>query len=248
MLTKCISFSLWGDDPFYCVGAVENTILASKFFPDWDAVFYCDQTVPDFYLREIQNNGGKVVLNRNNKNINYQNTFERFINSLNYDIFITRDTDSRIGSRDVWAVNRWLKSTKIYHSIRDAFCTYNFTPQKIQGGTFGVKVYLDEFKLCERAQQYMKANQTAWEREVDEHFLNNVVYLSNKKNFFIHATQYNNFKDTTELIPMDIPCEYGHYIGQKINPDNTPVLPRYNLRKLRKLKLNGHNTMPITQS
>ena len=34
-MNKVINFSLWGDDPFYTIGAVENAKLALDIYPDW---------------------------------------------------------------------------------------------------------------------------------------------------------------------------------------------------------------------
>ena len=36
---QLITFSLFGDKPLYCVGAVENARLAKEIYPDWTAWF-----------------------------------------------------------------------------------------------------------------------------------------------------------------------------------------------------------------
>ena len=41
-----ITFSLFGDNPLYCVGAVENARLAKEIYPEWIARFYVAQDVP----------------------------------------------------------------------------------------------------------------------------------------------------------------------------------------------------------
>ena len=42
-----ITFSLFGDNPLYCQGAVENARLAKEIYPDWTARFYVAQDVPE---------------------------------------------------------------------------------------------------------------------------------------------------------------------------------------------------------
>ena len=37
---KLITFSLWGQDPKYLVGAIRNAELASEIYPDWICRFY----------------------------------------------------------------------------------------------------------------------------------------------------------------------------------------------------------------
>ena len=56
-----ITFSLFGDNPLYCVGAVENARLAKEIYPDWTARFYVAQDVPENYIEEIESHGAEVV-------------------------------------------------------------------------------------------------------------------------------------------------------------------------------------------
>ena len=58
---KLITFSLFGDNPLYCVGAVENARLAKEIYPDWVARFYVAQDVPENYIEQIEGYGGEVV-------------------------------------------------------------------------------------------------------------------------------------------------------------------------------------------
>ena len=37
---KVISFSLWGNEPRYCMGAIKNAKIAQKIFKDWTCRFY----------------------------------------------------------------------------------------------------------------------------------------------------------------------------------------------------------------
>ena len=39
-MKKIISFSLWGDSPFYIDGAYKNIELAKEIYPDWICRFY----------------------------------------------------------------------------------------------------------------------------------------------------------------------------------------------------------------
>ena len=39
---KYVSFSLWGNDPFYNVGAIRNAELMPTIYPDWKMVLYYD--------------------------------------------------------------------------------------------------------------------------------------------------------------------------------------------------------------
>ena len=54
MISKIISFSLWGDNPKYCVGVIKNILLAYKHFPGWIVHVYYDDTVPNEILDHIE--------------------------------------------------------------------------------------------------------------------------------------------------------------------------------------------------
>jgi hypothetical protein len=47
MLKRVLTFSLWGDKPFYNVGAIKNAHLAQHFYPNFECWFYVHiETVP----------------------------------------------------------------------------------------------------------------------------------------------------------------------------------------------------------
>ena len=45
-MNKIVSFSLYGDAPLYCEGALRNVELAKSIYPGWRCRFYIDGTVP----------------------------------------------------------------------------------------------------------------------------------------------------------------------------------------------------------
>ena len=46
-MKKIISFCLWGDNPKYTIGAIENAKLAKTIYPDWTCRFYVGTSTPD---------------------------------------------------------------------------------------------------------------------------------------------------------------------------------------------------------
>ena len=51
---RLITFSLFGDNPLYCQGAVENANIARVIYPEWTPRFYVAQDVPEHYIEEIE--------------------------------------------------------------------------------------------------------------------------------------------------------------------------------------------------
>ena len=60
-MKKIISFSLWGDNPKYLTGAVENIKLQKEFYPDWICRFYIHNSVPSYIHHRLKNDGAEVI-------------------------------------------------------------------------------------------------------------------------------------------------------------------------------------------
>ena len=54
-MKKVISFSLWGNDPFYIEGAYKNIELAKEIYPDWVCRFYvATKNTPKEVIQKIE--------------------------------------------------------------------------------------------------------------------------------------------------------------------------------------------------
>ena len=49
-MKKVISYSLWGSDPKYTIGAIRNAEIASSIYPDWVCRFYVNNIPEDILL------------------------------------------------------------------------------------------------------------------------------------------------------------------------------------------------------
>jgi hypothetical protein len=116
--TNYISFSLWGQNPIYNIGAIRNAELAQTIYQNWEIVVFHDETTPEETINTLRNLN--VILKNMSKSKMY-GMFWRFlateIPGSNYVIF--RDTDSRIGLRERLAVDEWIQSGKTLHVMRD---------------------------------------------------------------------------------------------------------------------------------
>lgn len=135
-MKKIIAFSLYGENPKYCIGALKNIQLQSEIYPDWICRVYYNYTVPEKYINELKKYNTELV-DMSNSNLNEFGMFWRFLVYDDKDVerFIVRDTDSRLNLREKIAVDEWIDSKKNLHIIRDH-------PQHgvlILGGTWGMK-------------------------------------------------------------------------------------------------------------
>lgn len=121
-MIKVVSFSLFivkkKKIDFYALGLLENIKFINKYLPDWLIYIYYDFSVsPDFinYLESL-----KCVCFKCPRENVWIGTFWRFypLENDNVDIFISRDSDSRITLKEVNTINQWLKSDKSFFLLR----------------------------------------------------------------------------------------------------------------------------------
>ena len=110
---KIISYSLWGNNPKYIVGAQKNIELAKEFFPDWRVRIYVSSNTNFTYESENL----EIILRSESQS--QEGCFWRFESCDSEDIVIVRDLDDRLSKRHKFVVDEWLSSDKNLHIIRD---------------------------------------------------------------------------------------------------------------------------------
>jgi hypothetical protein len=220
---KYISFSLWVEEQTlskgakkddiantYLQGAIENLKLQKLYFKDWKIRVYLDSSVPIDYQNEIQQLGGEIV---NMDESKIHGMYWRFliIEDPNVDVFIVRDTDSRISYHDQNAVNQWLKSNKILHICRDHPHHY----YKMLGGMWGFKNYLDRkikiTNLIDTKKSFKKMD--------DIYFLEKQIYPKYVLKSMIHDQYYKYEPNSQKFNNYDI-GQYYNFIGEMFNYKN----------------------------
>src|SRR5262245_16982622 len=115
-----ISFSLWGVERKYVVGAVRNAELAPVIYPGWRCRFYCAASVPAEILTTLDSMS-HVELVRMPEPGDWRAMFWRFYPAAEpaVAVMLSRDTDSRLNRRERTAVEEWLASDRDFHVMRD---------------------------------------------------------------------------------------------------------------------------------
>jgi protein O-GlcNAc transferase len=227
-MTKLVTFSLWGDDPKYCIGAVRNAELALKHYPGWRCRFYftpldendeflpndgvLNQTIGE--LRKMPN----VDLVAVNHPSSWIGMFWRFLPASedDVDVFITRDCDSRITAREASAVHEWLQGPKLIHVMRD----HPEHSAPIMGGMWGAKNgALPDLK--DQIEKYTQGD--FW--QVDQNFLREIVWPSNYHKVLAHD-DWNRFPQA-ETKPFPTPRETDNFVGSIIGPNEERLHPEH---------------------
>lgn len=133
---KLITFSLWGADLKYLIGALKNADLAKTIYPGWICRFYVAESVPYHFVKDLEDKDNCEVFYRPGPG-DWKSMFWRFEPAAedNVDVMISRDTDSRLNMREYEAVKAWLASDKGFHIMRD----HPWHKYHVLGGMWGTK-------------------------------------------------------------------------------------------------------------
>ena len=211
---KVISFSLWGDNPKYTMGAIKNSLLRNKFYPEWEMRVYHDSSVPSYILEEVKGNNVKLV---EGDNQNHSNAMWRFspASEEGIECFISRDCDSRLFERDVAAVNEWLESDKKFHIIRDHPGGHAW---EINAGMWGCKSGFIQ-NIDEKMHQYINTSHWISDRAVDQRFLQEIIYTQAITSLFLHD-EYFNYEGIGTPIKRDRKLDNFAFIGEPFDEND----------------------------
>jgi hypothetical protein len=209
-----VSFSLWGDKPKYTIGAIRNAELASSWYRGWTCRFYCDEeTVPEKILDILDSMPNCEVVRMGVSVEPHWSMFWRFYaaEDPSIDCVVFRDTDSRIGQREVMAVQEWISSGKGFHAMRDH--PQHGTP--LCGGMWGVRGgKLKEIRSMISNYYAMGLTKTAL-FGIDQDFLTHSVWSLAKED----VVQHDEF---FAKVPFPLPRDPKHFVGQVYDENDNP--------------------------
>ncbi len=136
---KIISFSLWGDNPRYLRGALDNVIAIKEIYDGWTPRFYVDATVPSDLIEVLKEFGAEILMQPPDQ-ANSVRLAWRFnvANDPSVGYFLVRDVDSVVSKRECSAVNAWLSTDKWFHVMRDWWTHTDLMLSGMWGGVAGI--------------------------------------------------------------------------------------------------------------
>ena len=208
---KVISFSLWGNNPLYTVGAIKNADLAPQIYPGWICRFYTDATVPSEVIKNLAGRDYVEIVSIEKPSDGFLGSFWRFlaINDPDVEITIIRDADSRLNWREKAAVDEWLASNLPFHIMRD----HPWHKNEIMAGMWGVKGNL-EIKIA--MANYLKKHSKELVKGIDQKFLAEVIYPLAKYQSLVHDEFFRGK-------PFPLPRQNNEYVGQIFRSDGSKV-------------------------
>ena len=177
-MKKIISFCLWGNNPKYTKGAIENADIATELYPSWTCRYYVGKSTPPKIVQELTKRKNTEIFIMNEEG-NWSGMFWRFFPASEPDVelMISRDTDSRLSLRERWAVEEWINSDKSFHVMRD----HPAHATEILGGMWGAKHGVLRV-MSELIHKYSKGE--FW--QVDQNFLREKIWPLVMDDCFVH--------------------------------------------------------------
>lgn len=219
-MKNVISYSLFGSNPLYLVGAISNTQRAKKIYPGWVCRFYVDSSVPENILDSLRTDGAEVIVK--NVGAGMSGMMWRFEVASDPEVnyFIVRDVDDRLTCRERSAVDEWIASGKNFHVMRDHPNHRYPMMGGMWGGVSGTIPELNSMLDTYRASHDMGF----WS---DMGFLNDCLWENFVKPNHISHDEY--WRPTGVERKFSMPLEgIGTFVGNKYDERGFPVYDTFN--------------------
>ena len=133
---KVISFSLYGKNPAYTLGAIANARHANLAYPGWVCRFYVADDVQEGVITRLKGYGAEVI--KMGPRLGHEATLWRFFAIVDpeVDIALFRDVDSRFTKCELLMVNEWLASDKKFHVMNHS--SYRARYRRVCGVYVGI--------------------------------------------------------------------------------------------------------------
>jgi hypothetical protein len=203
-----VSISLYGTNPKYLFGAIENARRIAESLPGWTLRVYCGNDVPAVVISNLRSNGCQIEMQNDFWHPN--GMFWRYLplGEPGIDRVIFRDADSRIDKRERDCIEQWTLSDYAAHIIRD----HPFHQTPILGGLWGISN--KNLNLLEFWRLAAKYNSNFSE---DQRFLANHVYPSIRNDCLVHD-QFFAFEPRRVRIFPAVSSE--SYMGESYSETN----------------------------
>jgi hypothetical protein len=219
---RAIAFTLFGTDPLYQVGAVENVKLCADLYPGWLLRFYVGDSIPARVREDLTALGNAEVVPMTGRREDWWSTFWRFdaLRDTTFDTVMFRDCDSRPDEREHAAVTEWLQAGAEFHIMRD----HPEHGMPILAGMWG----------CARAGAHRIRSKVPYGPGPVEHYLADQIWLRDHvypvavSRAVIHASPESPRMDADvngDLRDWPTPRVPHRFVGQGFNADGSFRIP-----------------------
>mgnify|MGYP006282694795 CR=1 FL=1 len=208
-MKQVISFSLYGNEPRFSVGAIKNAQLAQRFFPGFTVRYYYGKSVPKWVLSTLLLFPQVELIKVDEEENSISRTW-RFMACLDpdVDVVLSRDVDARLSLREAEAHQEFMDSEFGFHIIRDHPTGHNYV---ISAGMFALKTAAYGQLMHDKLLEHEFSN----EYMADQNFLAFAIYPAVANDCLVHDPYYDiptlepSQKRTIKREPLSVLCHIG---------------------------------------
>jgi hypothetical protein len=222
-MKKVLSFTLYGSNPRYTIGAIKNAILAKRIYPEYKARFYCGSDVPVWVISTLGTMENVEIFLVEGDNGAFRNSW-RFLafSDPDVEIAIMRDTDARITEREKQAVDQWIESGIKFHVMKDHPFGHKRYP--VSAGMWG-GMASEIRNMHQLMREYSLKPESRVILDSDQKFIKDKISDQIYKSVFIHDTFYNTEVSEPSVVSKfpKMLANYANHVGAAINEDDSFV-------------------------
>jgi hypothetical protein len=183
-MKQVISYSLYGKDLRFMVGAIKNAQLAQVFFPGFIVRFYVGASVPTWVRTTLDlfHNVEQIDVNLPENSLARMWRFQAICDPT-VDVVLSRDCDARLSLREADAHQEFLDSGFGFHIIRDHPTGHGYL---ISAGMFACRT--KDLHFFQKIWDETPLRDTYMQ---DQEFMANQIYPHVAANCLIHDEYYN---------------------------------------------------------
>jgi hypothetical protein len=189
-MVNAFSFCLYGpSNPRYYLPLIENLKLALQYFPNWTVWIHVGRDVDPAYIDTLRSYPNTVICLTGIAGP--ANMILRFytIDDPSVDVMFVRDADSLLHWKDRWAIQRFLESMCVAHTIRD----HKDHTAPIMGGLWAIRKSAG-LNIQEQYQSYLR-NPKDMGIAHDQNFLSAHIYPLVKDRLLVHYSNEQVYVD-----------------------------------------------------
>ena len=183
-MKQVISFSLYGKEMRFLVGAIKNAELAQRFFPGFTVRYYYGKSVPKWVISTLLVFPHVELIKVDDTENSIARTW-RFMacTDKNVDVVLSRDVDARLSLREAEAHQEFMESGFNFHIIRDHPIGHQYL---ISAGMFAMKTAA----YGDLMHKELLAHEFNDEYMADQNFLNHKIYPQIAHDCLFHDEYY----------------------------------------------------------
>lgn len=217
-MKQAISYSLYGNDNRYLIGAIKNAILAQKHFAGYEVRFYTGQSVPEWTTSTLALFENVKILKEEGPEDHTAKLwrFKAFADE-NLDIVLSRDADARLTDRERKAHEEFLTSGLDFHIMKDHPSGHEY---QISAGMFAGKT-----RAIPEWAQLLQQIQAKNYYTQDQDWLAQIIYPKIRHSCLIHDEYYKTEAEgSSQVKPFPTAKEATlHHIGAALEANDEYV-------------------------